>query len=331
MRETRMAILAMSVLVTGLTLAGCPGGVTIDDGDDDDAAGPPFDPAALSCEHAYVNERVGGLHYWLLDLQSDGTFQATFPNSPGDTVTGTYDVATGSLTASVTFDEGYKITSEEVEGTVTFEANGDMTAETTAVLTYLDGFVETQLRSSQQVGCTRDVEYTSEDRHGDAVTIAVETTMTGDMTANETVDGDLGGHTTVHFQSQLNEDFSRDDAIVYDDLETEASPDQELDRTLLGDGSGSGTYVAQRGEGRVMIGDWDYHPDGDYEGDWELESPDAPTNPVAWGHTYNALDLSGSSEYTRLGPGGIEVHCTSEWDTEGHGATDCDDGTHEEF
>lgn len=330
MRDSLMAFLAMCVAANGLALTGCPGGVTIDD-DDDDVAGPPFDVEALSCEHAFVNERVGGLHYWLLDLQADGSFEASFPNSPGDAVTGTYDVATGALTASVTFDAGYKVTGEEVEGTVTFEGNGDMTAETTVVFTYLDGFVETQQRTSQQVGCIRGVEYTSEDRHGDAVTLAVETEITGDMTADETVDGDLGGHTTLHFQSQLNEDFSRDDAIEYDDLETAAAPDQEIDRTLLGDGTGSGTYVALRDEGRIIAGEWDYHANGDYEGDWELDVPDAPTNPVAWGHTYNSLDLSGSSEYTRLGQGGVEVQCTSEWDTEGHGLTECDDGTYEEF
>ncbi len=331
MRDSILAILAMSIAITSLALAGCPGGVTLGDDDDDDGGAPPFDVETLSCEFDYLNERLGGLHYWLADLQADGSFQATFPSSPGDTVTGTYAASTGALSASMTYDEGYKVTTQEAEGTVTFQSNGDMTAETTVTLTYLDGFVETQQRSSQQVGCIRSVSYTSEDRRGDATAVTAETVFTGAMTADETVDGDIGGLTTIQFQSQLNEDFTRDDSIVYDDLETDASPDQEIERTILGDGSGAGTYVAQRGEGRVTTGDWDYHADGDYEGDWEMDVPDAPTNPVAWGHTYNHLDLSGSMEYTRLGPGGVEVQCTSAWDSDGHGVTECDDGTHEEY
>ncbi len=332
MREQWMAMMAMAAMMSGSVLGGCPGDIDIDGDDDDDGgAQPPFDLDALSCEHDFVNERLGGLHYWLLDLQPDGTFEANFPSSPGDTVSGTYDEASGALSATVTFDEGYKITGEEVTGTVTFESNGDMTADTTVTLTYVDGFVELQERSSQQVGCTREVEYGYVDRRGDAIAVSVLTTATGAMTAEETVDADMGGHSAVHIASQLNDDFSRDDAMEIDDLETEPSPDQELDRTILGDGSGSGTYVTQRDGGRVMTGGWDYYPDGDQEGDWEMEDPNSPVSPIAWGHTYNALDLSGSTEYTRLGPGGTEVHCTSEWDSEGHGATECDDGTYEEF
>ncbi|MDP7112215.1 MAG: hypothetical protein QGH45_09635, partial [Myxococcota bacterium] len=287
---------------------------------------------ALSCEHDFVNERLGGLHHWLADLDADGSFSASFPNTPGDTVTGTYDVGTGALIGSVTHDEGYKLVSRTVEGIVTFDTNGDMTGQTTVTLTYLDGFAEIQERDSQQVGCVRSVSYTSADRHGDAVSVTAETTFTGPMTADEAIEGELGETTEISFVSTLNEDYSRDDTIEYDTLDTEPDPDQEVERTLLGDGSGSGSYVSLRDEGRVVAGTWDYYPSGDYEGDWEMEAPDAPSNPVAWGHTYHNLDLSGWSEYTRLGgPAGGEVNCVSEWDSDGSGVLDCDDGTHEEF
>ena len=330
MRDPTLAIL--SILILAGCLAGCPAEVSLDDDDDDDGGGgAPFDTSALACEHDFVNERLGGLHYWLAVLAADGSFTAAFPNTPGAEVTGTYDLASGALAASLSYDEGYKVVSQEVEGTVTFETDGDMSGELTATLTYLDGFVEVQQRSSQLVGCARSVTYTSEDRNGEAVSVAVETTFTGAMTADETVAGTVGEQTEVSFVSQLNQDYSRDDAIEHDDLETDPSPDQVLDRTLLGDGSGSGTYVTERDQGRRVAGDWDYYPGGDYEGDWEMEAPDAPTNPIAWGHTYNALDLSGWSEYTRIGPGGVEVNCTSEWESDGSGVLDCDDGTHEEF
>ena len=330
MRATTPTIPA--ILILTLALAGCPAEVDVGDDDDHGGGSPPFDVSALSCEHDYVNERLGGLHYWLADLEADGSFTASFPNTPGDTVTGTYDAATGALSATVSYDEGYKLVSQTVEGTVTFDANGDMTGQTTATLTYLDDFVEIQQRSAEQVGCVRNASYTSEDRHGDAVSVNAETTFTGAATADEAIDGELGDLTRISLLSELNEDYSRDDTIEYDALDTEPDPDQEVERTLLGDGSGSGSYVSLRDEGRVVVGTWDYYPSGDYEGDWEMEAPDAPTSPVAWGHTYNNLDLSGWSEYTRLGgPAGGEVNCTSEWDSDGAGVLDCDDGTHEEF
>lgn len=326
----RFGLSAAILLALVLASPGCPGDLTLDD---DDAGGGelPFDLDALSCEHDFVNERLGGVHYWLLELGPDGSFEAEFPNSVGDRVIGTLDAGTGVLSATVTFDDGYKIVDELVAGTFTFEPDGDMTAESTVTMTYLDGFVEVQDRQSALTACMRTADYTSTDRRDETVTVSVETTFIGDMTALETVDGDIGGHTEVSFGSVLNEDYSRDDAITHDDLETPPSPDQEVERTMEADGSGHGTFVAVREQERMMIGAWDYHRDGDYEGDWELNDPDAPTNPVAWGHTINHLDGSGSMAYTRFGPGGTEVECTSEWDADGHGSTDCDDGTHEEF
>ncbi len=332
---------AMSILLGllfGFGLVACDesGSLGDDDdavGDDDDTTGaqPPFDLDGLSCEHAFVNERLGGVHYWLLELQADGSFAADFPNTAGDVVEGTYDRETGAITAVMSFDDGYSLVTEELDGTVMFEANGDSEGEFSSTRTHLDGFVEEQTRNSSVVGCVRTVTGAYHDRDGELVSGEIVTTFTGDETADETMAATLGEDVLMSRTSELFEDYTRADLVVVDDVTTGVEPDQQTERVMEGDGSGAGTYVNQREEGGEITGDRLYHRDGDQEEDWEMTLPDAPINPYAWGHTNRYLDGSGGSEYTRYGAQGVEVHCTSEWGADGHGSTQCDDGTYEEF
>ena len=141
----------------------------------------------------------------------------------------------------------------------------------------------------------------------------------------------MGEDLTATYTSELFEDFTRHDVVVVEDVTTDVTPDQETDRVMEADGSGAGTYLTLREEGGQIDGDRLYHRDGDQEEDWEMTLPQSPINPYAWGHTNRYLDGSGDSEYTRHGAQGEEVHCTSEWGTDGHGQTECDDGTYEEF
>jgi hypothetical protein len=327
---------AMSILLGllfGFGLVACDEGGTLGDDDDDDTTGaqPPFDLDALSCEHAFVNERLGGVHYWLLDLQQDGSFTAIFPNTTGDLVEGTYDGETGAITAVMSFDDGYSLVTEELDGTVLFEANGDAEGEFSSTRTHLDGFVEEQVRTSSVVGCVRTVTGSYHDRDGELVSGEIVTTFTGDRTADEIMEADLGEDVTMSRTSELFEDFTRADSLAVDDVTTDVQPDQQTERVMEADGSGFGTYVNQRDDGGEIAGERQYHRDGDQEEDWEMTLPAAPVNPVAWGQTNRYLEGSGDSEYTRLGADGSEVHCTSEWGTDGHGSTQCDDGTSEEF
>jgi len=328
-------------LFLGFGLVACEGSGSIGDDDDsaagddddDDAAGAelPFDLDALACEHAFVNERLGGVHYWLLDLQADGSFTAGFPNTTGDVVEGTYDPETGALSASMTFDEGYSLVTEELSGTVVFETNGDAEGEFTSIRTHLDGFVEEQTRSSSVVGCVRTVTGSYLDRDGELVSGDIVTTFTGSMTADETVEATLGEDQVTSRTSELFEDFTRADSMVVDDVTTDVNPDQQVERVMEADGSGFGTYVSFRDDGGQIDGERQYHRNGDQEEDWEMTLPQSPINPYAWGHTNRYLDGSGDSDYTRYGAQGEEVHCTSEWDADGSGHTECDDGTNEEF
>jgi len=308
-------------------LAACDESGTMGNGD---PGGPPFDLDGLACEHPFVNERLGGVHYWLVELDEDGAFEATFPNTATDRVVGSYDSQTGALSATITFDDGYAVDSEEIEGTVQFEADGDSSGTYTAIRTYRDGWIEEQERTASVQGCTREVSWSYLDRAGDLVEVAVTTTFTSEMTADETAEGTASDGRSVTYDSELLADFSRADHIVMEDDATAVSPDQVTDRVILGDGSGTGTYVSYREDDGHIDGDWEYHADGDQEGDWEMTLPSAPQNPVGWGHTIHRLDGSSESDYTKLTAGG-EVDCHSEVDVYGHGFTECDDGTYEEF
>lgn len=327
MRTHRLPLIVFPLASLGLIA--CAEGELVP-GDDDDG-GPPFDVAALACEHDYVNERLGGVHYWLLDLQAGGSFEQTFPNTTADRVTGTYDAETGALSATVTFDEGYKAIGETVEGTVIFESDGDAQASTTATTTYLDGFVEVSERFSVVEGCVRTTDVAHTDRDGEAMAGTIVTTFTGPMTADETIDASIGDDISVVFASDLHEDYSRTDDTTYDDGTTTPSPDQIAQRTMFGDGTGEGTYTNHRDDGGTQEGTWTYHADGDQDGDWEVTIPDAPFDPFAWGETTHQLDGSGSSDYTRMTMQGDEVICHSEWDADDHGFTECDDGFYEEY
>lgn len=298
---------------------------------DDDGGGPPFDLDALACEHDFVNERLGGVHYWLLDLQADGHFEQGFPNTPADRVVGTYDRDTGALSATVTYDDGYKAVEELVEGTVVFQVDGDSEAELTGTTTYLDGFVEIAERASTVAACQRVTTMSTVDRGGEAVAGTIATTFTGPMTAEETIDATIGDDVEVAYDSLLHEDYSRDDDLVYEDLTTAPSPDQVLERTMLGDGSGTGSYVRQREDGGTQEGTLTYLANGDQHGPWEIHIPDAPYDPFAWGETTNYLDGSGETDYVRLTLQGEEVTCHGEWGADGHGYTECDDGSYEEY
>ncbi len=315
-------------LCLGSAFLGCEGEVG---GIGGESGSPPFDAAALSCEFDYVNERLGGVHYWLLELDGDGNFTAGFPNQAADTITGQFDTASGALTAEMTYDEGYEIIGATVNGTLTFAEDGDLEGELTYLFTDRDGWVEEQSHLLAQEGCERRTELSFVNRDGEAVHAEITTTFTTSMTADEVIEGSVGDDGQVRYESVLYEDFTREDHIEMDDQATETEPDQVVDRIMQPDGSGEGDYVTQREEGGSTSGNWVYDRNGDQEGDWQIESPQAPTNPVAWGHTVHYLDGSGESEYTRLGGQGDEIHCTSEWAADGSGTLDCDDGTHEEF
>jgi len=271
------------------------------------------------------------VHYWLLELKADGTFEQTFPNTPADRVIGTYAVETGALSATVAYDEGYQSVEQTVEGTVTFEEDGDSTGTTTATTTDLDGFVEVAEHATALTGCERTLAFSFTDRDDEVVAGTIETIFTGAMTADETVEATLGEDLSVTYDSALHDDYSRTDEMTIDDATTEPSPDQIAERTMAGDGTGYGTYTAHRDDGGTQEGDWTYLANGDQTGSWEMSFPDAPYDPFAWGATTHYLDGAGESDYTRMTMQGEEVACHSEWDADGAGFTECDDGTYETF
>jgi len=328
---TLRAWTAILATLTTLALAACDATGTLGDDDDDaDPGGLPFDLGGLACEHAFVNERLGGIHFWLLEMDEDGAFEAAFPNTATDAVVGTYDAETGALFATVSYDDGYALDSEEIEGTVHFETDGDASGSITATRAYRDGWVDEQARTVTLQGCERVVSLSYLDRAGDFVQVEITTSFTGDMTAEEAVEGSSSDGLSITYDSDLMDDYTRSDHMVMDDSATELSPDQVTDRVMLADGSGSGIYVSYREDDGQIDGFWDYHADGDQEGDWEMSVPAAPQNPVAWGHTSRYLDGTSESDYTKLTAGG-EVDCHSEVDVHGNGFAECSDGTSEEF
>lgn len=324
-----MKVLRVLVGLIGVfSMLGCEGELG---GTGGESGTPPFDTSALSCEYDFVNDRLGGVHYWLLGMDGDGNFTASYPTTAADTVTGHWDAHTGALTADITYDDGYQLTGAAVSGSLTFTTDGELDGELSYQFTYRDGWVEDQQHVIVVLGCERFTEMTLLNRDGESVMAEITTTFTGSKTADEVIEGTVGDDGQVHYESSLYEDYTRGDQIEMDDLSTEMSPDQILERVTQPDGSGVASYVTEREDGGSTTGNWIYDRDGDQEGDWEIESPQAPANPVAWGHTIQYLDGSGESEYSRQGAQGTTVQCTSEWAADGSGTLDCDDGTHEEF
>jgi hypothetical protein len=73
-----------------------------------------------------------------------------------------------------------------------------------------------------------------------------------------------------------------------------------------------------------------FYRNGDTLSIWNFYNPQAPNSPYVSGETYTHFDGSGYSSYTIYGED-EETHCYTEWDEEGAGYRECDDGTYEEF
>ncbi len=239
---------------------------------------------------------------------------------------GTIDWEAGTWSSEFTWIEDHTIIGSSSGGTFTFSMDGDWSAEMATTTSYRDGTEILVEESKVKTGCVTSAYMEDDGYVGSIVTTLVAPDRYEWVSDSGPLDGEEG--VFFHSEGESTDDWTQTYEFYSDAVESEPSPDREGSCTNFGTGITECEMIQYSDDGSWHDHYQLWENNGDSFDEWKYYHPDAVVDPLSWGVTRGWYMGGGTRDWYTVQDDGVTIlYCHEEWEEEGGGWWECDNGT----